>query len=472
MSDFVQIRGRDLVLGSRPTMFCGCNYGNWMLVEHYMIGLPWTEYMMRNLWLEMLGRDSFEAFWHTFMDGYATDEDFAFMKSLGCNMIQLPFNYRFFEDPARDRTAAGFEERGFEYVDRFLNMARRHGIHVLLSMHAVPGVAVRDWNAESAYGEAFYWDHEHFQHRTEELWTAIATRYRNDPIVFGYEPVNEPFTEDADLFHRVTLRLARAIRAADPRHIIVLNSNRWGRQIGSLRDEIFEDPQVMPSFHQYPMTFPLLRGVKRYPGENDGRMVDRRDVERTFDETTDTARIPRPHLMGEFGGGAPRLGPDWATSPQFAMLGDMMDICLERRFPWNFWDFKDLGAMGVVSPGPDTPWRRFLAEPAVRAIRDSWGPVGRGLGELAAEHGKFEAVEQDAFIPSDWRQLLGFQCHHHWDAVALPAVLRQLKRYGQRDLEEMAQSFHFRNCAVCEPRRELLSRHGRAAQEMNARAKG
>lgn len=471
MTDFLKIRGRDIVLGSRPTMFCGFNYGNWMLVEHYMIGLPWTEYMMRNLWLAMLGRDSFEGFWHTYMDAYATDKDFAFMKSLGCNMVQLPFNYRFFENPKGDRTCAGFEERGFQYVDRFLEMARRHGIYVLLSMHAVPGVAVRDWNAESAWGESFYWDHEHFQRRTEELWTAIAERYRNDPIVFGYEPINEPYTEDAEAFHRVALRLARAIRAADPNHIIVLNSNRWGRQIDSLRDEIFEDPQVMPSFHQYPATFPSLAGIQRYPGEHNGKAVGRADVAATFDETTDVARTGRPHLMGEFGSGVPRDG-DWAASPQFAMVNDMMDICRERRFPWNYWAFKDLGPMGIVSPGPDTPWKRFLAEPAVRAIRESWGPVAHGLGELAAQHGAFGTVHQDSFIPSDWRQLLVFQCHHHWDAMALPAVLEQLRRYGRRDLEEMAESFHFRNCVVCEPRRELLQRHARAVQDLNARAVG
>lgn len=53
-------------------------------------------------------------------------------------------NYRHF---VADGTTTGFDGRGFEYVDLVLEWGRRFDMPVLPSVHAAPGVQVRDWNA-------------------------------------------------------------------------------------------------------------------------------------------------------------------------------------------------------------------------------------------------------------------------------------------------------------------------------------
>lgn len=58
--------------------------------------------------------------------------------------MQLPMNNRHF---VADGTTTGFDGRGFEYVDLVLEWGRRFDMPVLPSVHAAPGVQVRDWNA-------------------------------------------------------------------------------------------------------------------------------------------------------------------------------------------------------------------------------------------------------------------------------------------------------------------------------------
>ncbi|MFW6303499.1 MAG: hypothetical protein ACOC2L_02665, partial [Candidatus Sumerlaeota bacterium] len=112
---FLRIENKQFIKDGAPVHLRGLNIGNWMLVEHYMIGLPWTEYKMRALMRSELGEERFHAFWNTFMDESLKDEDFRFIAECGFNWVQLPINYRHF---LADGTATGFDQRGYQYVDR------------------------------------------------------------------------------------------------------------------------------------------------------------------------------------------------------------------------------------------------------------------------------------------------------------------------------------------------------------------
>src|SRR5207302_5217608 len=53
-----------------------------------------------------------------------------------------------------------------------------------------------------------------------EMLVQVAQRFRDDDAVLGYEIMNEPIGDD-DAIAAFSARAAQAMRAADPRHLIV-----------------------------------------------------------------------------------------------------------------------------------------------------------------------------------------------------------------------------------------------------------
>jgi hypothetical protein len=117
--------------------------------------------------------------------------------------------------------------------------------------------------------------------------------------------------------------------------------------------------------------------------------------------------------------------------------------------------------MGLVSPRRNTPWMEFLSLPRVRAIGASYSLAKPEISRAVARHAKFAEGEDVDLI------LYGMQ--HHWDAAALPKVVRELKRYGLGDLRAMARSFLFRNCSVHAAKREIVQRRASEVATINKR---
>ena len=55
MESFIQIQNDYLVKDGKKILFRGVNLGNWMLIEHFMIGIPSVEYKMRKEFIKSLG---------------------------------------------------------------------------------------------------------------------------------------------------------------------------------------------------------------------------------------------------------------------------------------------------------------------------------------------------------------------------------------------------------------------------------
>src|ERR1039457_4871536 len=129
---WVRIEGRSLVAGGEPARLRGIGLGNWMLVEHFMIGLPQVDYVMRETFTEVLGPEKSAAFWDAYMENYFTEKDIARITELGFNHVRLPFSYRHFESDARP---GQWREEGFLLLDRMIGWCRQHGLAVLADFH-------------------------------------------------------------------------------------------------------------------------------------------------------------------------------------------------------------------------------------------------------------------------------------------------------------------------------------------------
>src|SRR4051812_32948704 len=106
------------------------------------------------------------------------ESDFARLRAMGMNAARFYMHYRTFED---DSAPGVFKAAGWEWLDRNVMWARRHGVYLILNLHVPPG-------GYQSNGEgAALWDSPAAQDRVAALWRAIAARYANEAIIAGYD---------------------------------------------------------------------------------------------------------------------------------------------------------------------------------------------------------------------------------------------------------------------------------------------
>jgi hypothetical protein len=442
----LQAQGLGIVEDGRPVRLRGVNLGGWMLIEDYMIGLPWTEWKIREEFRKVLGAESYSAFFDAYDQAYIAEADIAFLAQQGFNYVRLPFNYRCFED---DLAPGQWKESGFRQLERVIGLCRKHSLWVLLDLHAAPGAQARDQNAGSAYGETYLWNHREFLDRTAALWVEIARRYSGDATIAGYNLLCEPVTTNVPLLNEFYLQIIRAIRKVDPDHLIVLDGNLWAKDITSLHDELFADPQVIPALHHYySERFPALAHLTSYPAVVDGKSLDRETVRRTLDGKYDQRRIHRPVLVAEFGVSRSNAQP---FAVQLAITRDLVSIFEENGWGWSMWCYKDLRNMGIATVRQDTPWRRFLDSPQIadfmRRYKELEVPFTRSVEKLLAE----------TDILTDTREQWAGEVARDFDVPALDFMLRRLAKHSPAELAEMARSFAYASCEVHQDQLGMLT---------------
>lgn len=167
---------------------------------------------------------------------YCTDCDFVNIKSLGLNTIRLPLYYRnFLTIHDRYRTsdeklcALNFDDitLNFDKLDNFLEMAKQHGLRVIVDMHGVMGG--QSGYEHSGTRDIDFWDNDDYVEFMCNLWRSIAKHYKNDrsdlaSTILAYDLVNEPTNRNAigtgAKQWKVMDRLYDAIREVDREHVI------------------------------------------------------------------------------------------------------------------------------------------------------------------------------------------------------------------------------------------------------------
>ena len=443
--EILQIDGREIVHAGRPVRLRGVNLGGWMLIEDYMIGLPWTEWKIREQFGNVLGPEAYKIFFDAFDRAYAAEADIAFIAQQGFNLVRIPFNYRHFED---DLSPGKWKEEGFTRLDRVVQLCQKHKLWVILDLHAAPGAQARDQNAGSAYGEAYFWYHRQFLSRTTDLWVELARRYRGNATVAAYNLLEEPVTGNVGLlndFYRTTIR---AIRTIDPKHIILLEPNLWAADVASLHDDLFADPQVTITIHPYYQGSAALKSLTEYPALAGTKSASLRAALNQFlDAKYAVHRIARPVIAAEFG--VFRNDPQ-PFPVQLAISHDLLSCFEERGWHWATWCYKDLRDSGFVTTRPGSAWRRFLDAPRIASFKQRYqelaAPFTREVAKMLA----------GTDILADTRDQWAREVARDFDPPTLDFILRRLATHSLPELAEMAESFAFASCEVHEDQLAVL----------------
>ncbi|HVZ55411.1 MAG TPA: cellulase family glycosylhydrolase, partial [Chitinophagaceae bacterium] len=167
----------------------------------------------------------------------------------------------------------------------------------------------------------FLFDSEASQEQIIHIWGRIAAHYRNEPVILGYDLLNEPIAHFFDTAHfnprlePLYRRITKAIRAVDKNHLLFLGGAQWDSNFRPFGPPF--DQKLVYTFHKY-WTAPTRDVIQDY--------LDFRD------------RYNVPVYCGETG----ENSDEWVEA--FRKTLD------ENQVGWHFWPYKKMdNTAGIVT---------------------------------------------------------------------------------------------------------------------------
>ena len=377
--DFITIDGPNLIAPDGSKFFIrGTNLGNWLNPEGYMFGFQRTNSAgaIDLMFRQLVGPTFTDEFWAAFKDNYITEADIDFIASTGANTIRVPFHYKLFTD--EDYMGLTANQDGFERIDRLVEWCRGKGLYLILDMHDAPAGQTGD-NIDDSHGYPWLLECPKAQELYASIWQRIADHYKDEPIILGYDLLNEPIAPYFDNVPELNGKLAdlyrigvEAIRKVDRNHVIILGGAQWNSNFEPLENSLF-DEGIMYSCHRYggPATADAIRGF-----------IDFRD------------KTNRPMYMGEIGHNT----DEW--------MADFCNAMVENNIGYTFWPYKKLTnscCVGIPEPEGWELVRNFSEAPRgtyaeIREARPSQSAARRLMMEFV-ENSRFEnCIVQKSYI--------------------------------------------------------------------------
>lgn len=456
--DLLQVKGSRIVDAQGQTVrLRGTCVGGWMNMEDFIDGYPGCEHGMRATLAEVIGAEKAAFFFDRLLDHFFNEEDVAFIRACGANVVRLPLNYRHFE---RDERPFEYLEAGFKRLDQAIAWCAKHGLYVILDLHSVQGWQNTDWHCDNASRHTLFWQQTQFQDRFVALWQEFARRYKGNPSVAGYNVMNEPVTNaprgrfglpyssDWNNINAIYRRVVSAIREIDPDHIVFLEGDYFSSFFDGL-DAPFA-PNLVYSSHNYNQ--PGF-GPGAYPNPAQG--WDASGQQHLF-ESHSGPRFARkynvPLWVGEFG--AAYNGPQTEIPDRLRALNDQLDVYEEAQVHWTTWTYKDIHVMGWVQLDPESAYVRAV-EPVLEAKRelsaDFWmgwlapTPLKQDVYNLADR--LHELVADPAVNPAENRVMLAQAALSGYAALLLQRTYAHaFEGKSEKELDDILASFDLKNC--------------------------
>jgi aryl-phospho-beta-D-glucosidase BglC (GH1 family) len=326
----VRIEGKNFIAPYGGTLLIkGISLGNWLMPEGYMFKFEVAKSprQIYGAFDRLLGPVRAQAFWRQFRDTYITQDDIAFIKSVGFNTVRIPLHYRLFMDADGEITG-----EGWFLLDRVLGWVREAGLFAIVDLHAAPGGQTGiNHDDGPGYPLMFYVPRDRLL--TVKLWRAIAKRYAGNPAILGYDILNEPIAPYHDVatlnprlepFYK---EVTAAIREVDPGRVVILAGGQWSSSF-----DMFGTPfadNLAYTYHSF------------------WASTKRDSIQRHLNFS---ARYDVPLFLGETG----ELTDEWNAG--FRKLHETHGI------GWSFWTYKNLDTPSTVVsiPRPDG-WNEIVA---------------------------------------------------------------------------------------------------------------
>ncbi len=176
-----------------------------------------------------------------------------------------------------------------------------------------------------------------------DAWKMIAARYKDNPVIFGYDLVNEPATVGQTPYHWADVQFdaAKAIREIDPETPIIVEGNRCA-------SPIYFNMRPMPLkniIYEIHMYFPgdyCFQGVydKAYANEYPKRAVyyssNREELRKAMAAVIEfQKKYGAKIFVGEF------TVPRWVPDGGGKYLDDLISLYEDYKWDWTFHAFRE-----------------------------------------------------------------------------------------------------------------------------------
>lgn len=279
------------------------------------------------------------------VDGHFVEWEFRAMKDWGFNFARLPIDYRIL---VKGDSWTNLDEAKMKHVDDAIAWGRKHGIHVQVALHRIPGYCILDQTEAFPLGTS-----PEAQQAACVLWSAFARRWKGIPNEeLSFNLFNEPTRHTAGAnYPPLALRLIEAIRREDPARFIMIDGNECASKPVP---EVYGIPAVGQAFRGYtPHAIThYASGYIKTPAEpptwplqpNYGDSWIRRSPEATVELYRSALDAGECCMVGEFG--CRNMTPHPVT---LAWMEHCLKLWKANDLGWALWNLR--GHNGVLDSG-------------------------------------------------------------------------------------------------------------------------
>ena len=363
--DFLKANGKVLKnnYGQGDTVYLrGTNAGGYMLQEFWLTPTDYTANVtdqtdLINTLTNRFGSDAAKTLINTYESNYWKESDFDTCASLRINCIRLPIWYRNFVDENNN-----WYSNAFDRVDWFVEQAGKRGIYVIIDMHGAYGSqngsdhsGVDGGNDKKGASEFFFGSNAASnQEKYYQMWEKIAEHYNSNPVVAGYDLLNEPYNEyrynsgySDDQLHswlwNIYDNAYKRIRAKDPTHVIIMEATWEPTDLPN--PDTYGWENVMYEYHNY-----LYDDYENANGQQIANMQKRIN-------NINSANYNVPSYMGEF---------SYFNSPSTWEQG--LKLLNDSGLNWTNWTYKCVSTYG------------------------NWGLVNQSVSSVNAESDSYDTI--------------------------------------------------------------------------------
>jgi endoglucanase len=165
--------------------------------------------------------------------GVIQAEDFPFIAARGFDHVRIPIR---FSGHALAEVPYTIDADFFSRVDMVLDQAAAANLAVVVDMHHYDELA----SDVAAHRDRFV-----------ALWTQVAARYQGRPDMVAFELLNEPSGQLDTTWNDVMLPAIQAIRATNPRRLLIVDSVFWADPTKLSLLTLPDDANIMAAIHLY-----------------------------------------------------------------------------------------------------------------------------------------------------------------------------------------------------------------------------
>ena len=335
--DLLQLKNGQITdTNNQPVFLKGCNTGNWLMLEMWMLNYAGKGIEDQHEFIETLehrfGKGEAEKLMDIYRSHWIKESDFDIIKSFGMNTVRLPFDYKLLMDS--DKKPFKLKTDAWEWLDLAIKIAKEKGLYVILDMHGAPGrQSGMDHSGRVGYNKL--WSIKSFQDQTAWLWKEISNRYKNETTIAAYDLLNEPWGSSEKNLKKIVLKCYKEIRKNDDNHIVIFPGHTSGidfyRNIKSVKlSNVIYTMHFYPGFFGWGSATPyvhaefLIEGLPNWVSKME--------------------EFNSPLLIGEFNVVLKNAGGG-------EMMRRYYDFYESLYWPATMWSYKVLDATGGVGDG-------------------------------------------------------------------------------------------------------------------------